>query len=83
MTEAVLQPTFLFDDEEVDGVPMHLYFRCPNHNRRCAVALRPTKQPNGHSWQWNGDREKPTLEPSVNCVGCWHGRIRNGELVSA
>ena len=77
------KPRFKFDDETIDGVPKWLYFRCRSHNHYCKVALRPHRQQNGASWQWNGDREKPTLEPSVNCVGCWHGWIRNGEFVVA
>lgn len=31
------------------------------------------------SWQWNGSVEKPTLTPSVNHVGHWHGFLTDGE----
>ena len=32
------------------------------------------------SWEWNGDRERPTFKPSINCSICgWHGFITNGE----
>ena len=34
-------------------------------------------------WQWNGDKEKPTLSPSVHTIGYWHGWIRDGRLVEA
>lgn len=37
----------------------------------------------GPSWKWNGDREKPTLEPSIHTHGHWHGWVRNGEMVEA
>lgn len=37
----------------------------------------------GPSWQWDGNREKPTLAPSVWAHGHWHGWIRNGEMVEA
>lgn len=30
------------------------------------------------SWSWNGDVNAPTIVPSVNCKGCWHGYIREG-----
>lgn len=30
------------------------------------------------SWRWNGSRTEPTLDPSVNHVGHWHGWLRNG-----
>lgn len=33
----------------------------------------------GPSWEWNGSLEAPTLNPSVNHVGHWHGWLRNGE----
>jgi hypothetical protein len=40
----------------------------------------------GHSqeWEWDGNREAPTLTPSVQQVGgCqWHGWLRGGEWVS-
>ena len=32
----------------------------------------------GASWQWNGSRSEPTLSPSVNHVGHWHGWLRDG-----
>ena len=37
-------------------------------------------------WEWNGDRDKPTLNPSVHCLeeGCnLHIWIRDGEVVHA
>lgn len=35
-------------------------------------------------WNWNGNREAPTLTPSINCdKHCgWHGYIENGRCVS-
>lgn len=30
------------------------------------------------SWSWNGSIEKPTLVPSVNHVGHWHGWLTDG-----
>jgi hypothetical protein len=24
------------------------------------------------SWTWNGDFDRPTLAPSIDCKGCWH-----------
>ena len=32
----------------------------------------------GASWEWNGDEEAPTLQPSVHHIGHWHGWLRNG-----
>jgi hypothetical protein len=46
------------------------------------VVTIPVKGPN--SWQWNGNREKPTLSPSI-LVGAnlWHGWMRDGVLIDA
>jgi hypothetical protein len=30
------------------------------------------------SWRWNGSRSEPTLDPSVNIEGHWHGWLRGG-----
>ena len=32
------------------------------------------------SWEWDGNREEPTLCPSINVVGCWHGFLRKGKI---
>ena len=37
------------------------------------------------SWVWDGNKEQPTLTPSVHCTGwkCkWHGYLQNGEWKS-
>jgi len=31
-------------------------------------------------WLWNGDREKPTLEPSMHVPGVWRGVLTEGVL---
>ena len=36
--------------------------------------------PNEENWQWDGNREAPTLSPSINWVGVWHGWMRAGKL---
>jgi hypothetical protein len=92
-------PIGTFDIEDVaianyPGATAHLMFVCPN-GRRCAVLLGPTPVPKSperqlYVWGWNGDRERPTLVPSINCRavkddgspagGCgWHGHITAGE----
>ena len=35
------------------------------------------------TWQWDGNREAPTLSPSINHVGHWHGYLRSGMWVQA
>lgn len=48
----------------------------------CIPVHKGEKLP-GH-WLWDGNREKPTLTPSILAtVGCrWHGYLTNGEFVS-
>ena len=36
----------------------------------------------GH-WGWDGNREMPTITPSINVIGRWHGWLRQGKLVTA
>lgn len=30
------------------------------------------------TWQWDGNREAPTLSPSIHHIGHWHGYLRAG-----
>lgn len=55
-------------------------YRCRSSNTAwCSVNLRGR----GHdiakrSWAWDGNIDKPTLSPSINCQNCWHGYIEGG-----
>lgn len=56
---------------------------CPGCKWPIAIPFRSKlwpKQP--HDWEWNGNREKPTLNPSLHHVGCWHGHLRKGVFTS-
>ena len=84
--------------EPTDGAPAEFGFACPKHKgRRCeGLIIREgphsanhglKHDPNGKNggvaqWAWDGNRERPTFTPSVNCGGCWHGSIRSGRCVS-
>jgi len=64
----------------------HILFVCPN-GKRCGVMLGPQHvgrpAPDKQViWGWDGNREYPTITPSINCVGgCgWHGHITSGEF---
>jgi len=51
------------------------------------IPLRPVPQTDrplngGHSWQWDGNLDTPTLTPSINSTGRWHGWVRAGRMVS-
>ncbi len=64
-----------------------IYIRIPDGiNERGSTTpwkLSPVPLPNENDWQWDGNRETPTLTPSLNWVGVWHGWMRAGKLVLA
>lgn len=63
---------FSHKDREVAG----MIYLCPCGCRRTgALHFRPHPSP---SWEWDGNREAPTLSPSVHHVGHWHGWLRAG-----
>lgn len=33
-------------------------------------------------WSWDGNEDQPTLKPSINWEGHWHGYLTAGRLVS-
>lgn len=33
-------------------------------------------------WLWNGNKECPTITPSINVVGRWHGFLTDGKLIT-
>lgn len=52
-----------------------LTFPCPRQpGHECAAGPQ--------AWKWNGDVERPSLQPSIRCVGGWgwHGYITDGVL---
>ena len=57
------------------------WFICPGCKFISAVALRPVVDGSPQSWDFDGNMDAPTLHPSINHVGCWHGWLRNGEFV--
>lgn len=75
-----------------DDKPARFGFECPRSGAMCSgLMLRngpfsrtDMAQPAGRTWEWNGDRDKPTFRPSINCrVGgkeCWHGFITEGQI---
>ncbi len=69
-----------FVSRESNGAPAGMLYCCPcGCGRVGALAFKPAPSP---SWHWDGNREKPTLSPSVHHVGHWHGWLRDGVWVS-
>jgi len=74
--------------ETVSGIPL-LHVWIPDGTEQGAphgLHLNATDS-GGPFWQWDGNREAPTLEPSIlrhphrDRPG-WHGHMRQGELVA-
>lgn len=56
------------------------WYHCP-----CGCGLRASilvgngfKPADSPSWNWNGSREKPTLQPSIHHRDHWHGWLTDG-----
>jgi hypothetical protein len=73
------------------GSEVFFSFTCPNGNTcgwlpilgRTNIPHDPQNKNGGKAhWGWDGNRESPTLTPSIDCGGCWHGFIENGRCVS-
>jgi len=59
-----------------------LIFICPcGCSTVHSIDVQPPKRQN--TWTWNGDVEKPTVMPSIQCnTPCgWHGYLTNGVFV--
>ena len=65
---------------DAQGDPAGMIYACPcGCGAQGALRFRPRPSP---SWQWDGNREAPTLTPSVHHVGHWHGWLRKGVWTS-
>lgn len=66
--------------EDQSGETAGLHFVCPcGCGKTHAVTVNKGKKVE-HAWEWNGDLEKPTLTPSIQCLSAcrWHGYLTNG-----
>jgi hypothetical protein len=71
--------SYRFTEPDADG-ELSFWYCCPCGCKAVAplIAGKGFKPSAGPSWQWNGMVNTPTLEPSVNHIGHWHGWLRNG-----
>lgn len=63
LTYPNLKPQHFEDAIEVVSLPIH------------TAGQEVEKQP---SWLWDGNKEAPTLSPSINVIDRWHGYLKNG-----
>jgi hypothetical protein len=82
--------TCMVDHEVGKEKTSGMHFCCPcgcGNMSYMAFTCRPEKaKAGGPEWEWNGDRENPTLTPSVHQTGLpckWHGWLRDGYWVLA
>lgn len=61
----------------------HMMLACPGCGRVSGMRVGSPKPADSPSWELFGTPEEPTLNPSVNCVGCcgWHGWLKSGVFV--
>lgn len=61
-----------------------IIFQCPCHCGQLRTVPVKVGEKEARSWKWNGDEDKPTLEPSILIQGeCgWHGFLTNGEWIT-
>lgn len=72
---------FLWSRSSSDD-PARILFICPcGCGDHTGVPVRPESTP-GPVWTWDGNRDAPTLTPSLQRVGgCnWHGFLTAGEF---
>lgn len=87
--EAQSPSTFMFMGCGEGDRPKWMSFPCPgalgqsHPGTRCLIPIRPQANGVNASWEWDGNRDAPTMSPSVNCANCWHGFIRAGQFVTA
>jgi hypothetical protein len=56
-------------------------FPCPGKKSETCMQSVWQRPATGCMWQWDGNREAPTLSPSIDCQICgWHGFIVAGTL---
>ncbi|HWA07934.1 MAG TPA: DUF6527 family protein [Opitutaceae bacterium] len=80
--DAVERPgDFYFQKVEGMEGETQIHLMLPSHTFIClGVARGSSATPK--VWGWDGNEEKPTLEPSIHTIGHWHGYLRNGRLQS-
>ena len=72
--------SFILTPRETAGL-FEMRFFCPTgEGWDFGILIGDGFKPGGSrpSWRWNGSKTEPTLDPSVNMEGHWHGWLRDG-----
>ena len=68
---------FCFDEDF-----SHLYLILPGTKHPDSIAIQRGTLGGPRAWGWDGNVERPTLQPSIHMPGEWHGYLRAGQLES-
>jgi len=68
---------FAFDEDFT-----HIYIWIPGIKGPDAIQIQKGPAGGNRVWGWDGNVDKPTLTPSIHCLGEWHGHLVAGRLVS-
>ena len=59
-----------------------MFLWLPNDTGPSGIRVGIADQPGQPAWTLTGTENAPTLSPSLNAPGIWHGYLLNGEFVS-
>lgn len=80
--ESIERPgDFYFHPVEGMAGETHLHVMLPGNTFIVIGVARGSSQM-PKVWGWDGNEDKPTLQPSIHTLEHWHGWLRNGHLVS-
>ena len=74
---------YVFEDAKLVDEATHVFVRLPDGTPGELPLTGKATQPNGDSWEWDGNFEAPTLVPSIDASPKWHGWLTNGKFVKA
>lgn len=60
----------------------YLYIILPGSSHPDAIQIQRGAPGGPRVWGWDGAIEQPTIYPSIDAPGLWHGWLRNGQLIS-
>lgn len=80
---------YCFDQRPIDDSYWgYICFTCPHgcgayHRLPIGLKSKPPKVEGRATWQWDGNRETPTLTPSIHHIDHWHGFLTKGFFTQA
>lgn len=75
---ADLEPGEFYYRRAEDGSVKWLFFWPRTSSCPLAASIAPQRNGKGAAWTLSGTEERPTLHPSVDAAGIWHGFLVDG-----